>query len=76
MPLGKDIYKTNDLEVAVGEEMEHLVYMKQRLSRHSTPSRTALMVGRCYFQFAEICVEIFLLFYAQQDSFCSGQTCH
>ena len=35
--------------------------MKQRLSRHSTPSRTALIVGHCYFEFAEIFV-IFLFF--------------
>ena len=35
--------------------------MKQRLSRHSTPSRTALIVGHCYFQFAEICV-LFVFF--------------
>ena len=53
--------------------------MKQRLSRHLTPSRTALIVGHCYFEFAEICV-ISLFFYAQhtidQDSFCSSQTCH
>ena len=47
--------------------------MKQRLSRHSTPSRTALMVGYCYFQFAEICVKFFSYFMLSKIVFAAAR---